>query len=86
MAKKVIRQRDASNGRPKITKKSLIPTQKKLLKHLPSFVILKNLIVDEDKCGNERHRYVMPKNQHNLKKRELNCKETGGHLGTDKTI
>ena len=30
--KEVIRQRDANNGRPKITRKGLISTQKKLMK------------------------------------------------------
>ena len=82
---KVIRQRDLSNGRPKITRKSLIPTQKKLLKDIPSFIILKNIIyfVDDDKFGNKRHPYVMPKNETNL---TIHCKETAGHLGTDKTI
>ena len=42
--------------------------------------------VDEDKFGNERHRYVMPKNEINLTMQELHCKETAGHLGMDKTI
>ena len=72
----------------KRTRKCLIQTQKKLLKYLPSFVILKDLIyfVDEHKFGNERHRYVMSKNGQKLTIQELYCKETAGHLGTDKTI
>ena len=51
--KEVIRQRDASNDRPKITRTGLIPTQKKLLKYLSSFIILKDLIyfVDEEKLS-----------------------------------
>ena len=86
--KEVIQQRETNNDRPKTKRKGLIPTQKKLLKYLPSFIILKDLIyfVDEDKFGNERHRYVMPKNETNLTMQELHCIETAGHLGTDKTI
>ena len=63
-------------------------TQKKLLKFLPGFRIMKYLIyfVDEDKFGNERHRYVILKNEINLKIQELICKETSRHLGMDKTI
>ena len=86
--KEVIHQRDANNGRPKIARKDLIPTQKKLLKFLPSFVILKDLIyfVDKDEFGIERHRYAMPKNEQKLTMQELHCKETAGHYGTDKAI
>ena len=86
--KEVIRQRNASDGRSKIVRKGLNVTQKKLLRYLPGFKIMKDLIyfVDEDKFGNERHRYVMPKNEINLTMQELHCKETAGHLGTDKTI
>ena len=68
----------------KINKKELDNNiQRKLLKYLPHLKIIKNLIflVDEDKYGNKRHRYVMPKNEI-----ELIMKETAGHLGTDKTI
>ena len=39
--KEVFRQRDASNGRPRITKKGLIPTQKKLMKYFLSFYNIK---------------------------------------------
>ena len=62
--------------------------QKKLLKYLPHFKIIKNLIylVDEDKHGYERNRYVMPRNEIELTMKELRCKETAKHLGTDKTI
>ena len=86
--KEVIHQRDANNGRAKIARKGLITSRKKLLKYLPSFVILKDLIyfVDEDKFKNERYRYVMLKNEQKLTMQELHCKETAGHLGTDKTI
>ena len=66
--KEVIHQRDANNGRPKIARKGVIPIQKKLLKYLPSFLILKDLIyfVAEDKFGNKRHGYAMPKNEQKL--------------------
>ena len=86
--KEIIRKRDLNNGRPMIVRKGLIPTQKKLLKYLTSFIILKDLIyfVDEDKFGNEKHRYAMPTNEINSTMQELHCKETAGHLGTDKTI
>ena len=40
MAERNYSQRNASNGRPKITKKGLISSQKKLLEYLPSFIIL----------------------------------------------
>ena len=55
--KEVIRQRNASDDRPKITRKVLNATQKKLLRYLMGFKILKDLIyfVDDDKFGNERH-------------------------------
>ena len=79
---------NVNKGRVNITRKGLIPEQKKLQKCLPNFIILKDLIyfVDEDKFGNERHQYVMPKNEHNLTMQELHCEETAGQLGTDKTI
>ena len=38
------------------------------------------------KFGNDTHRYVMTKNDHNLTMQELHCEETAGQLGTDKTI
>ena len=83
--KEVIRQRDASNGRPKITRKGLIPTQKKLLKYLASFIILKDLIyfVEEDKFGNERHRYVMPNNARTRLQRDS---RTFGYRQDDRKI
>ena len=74
--KEVIRQRNANDGRPKITRKGLIATQKKLLKYLSDFRKMKDLIyfVDEDKFGNERCRYVMPNNEINITMQELHCK------------
>ena len=86
--KEVIRQRNANNGKTKASRKGLNYTQKKLLKYISSFRIMKDLIylVDEDKFGNERYRYVMPKNETNLTMQEVHCKETAGHLDTDKTI
>ena len=86
--KEVIRQRNANDGRVKITRKGLNATQKKQLKYISNFKIIKDLIyfVDKSKFGNERHRYVMSKNEINLRMQELHCKETAGHLGTDKTI
>ena len=73
----------------KINKKELDNNiQRKLLKYLPHLKIIKNLIylVDEDKYGNKRHRYVMQKKEIELTMKELHCTETAGHLGTDKTI
>ena len=79
---------NVNNGRVNITRKGLIPAQNKLQQCLPNFIIPKDLIyfVDEDKVGNERHRYAMPKNEINSTMQELHCRETAGHLGTDKTI
>ena len=43
-------------------------------------------MVDEDKFGNKRNRYVIPRIEIELAIKELHCKETAGHLGTDKKI
>ena len=57
-------------------------------KQLPNLKIIKNLmyLVDEDKFGNKRNRYVIPRNEVELTIKELHCKETAGHLGTENTI
>ena len=62
--------------------------KRKLLKQLPNLQIIKDLIylVDEDKFKNKRYRYLMPRNEVELTIKELNCKETAGQLGIDKTI
>ena len=66
----------------------MISVQRKLTKHLPRFKIIKDLIyfIDKDKFGNEQKRYIIPKNEIKLTIQEMHCKETAGHLGTDKTI
>ena len=48
----------------------------------------KNLtyLVDENKFGNKRNRYVIPRSEVELTIKELHCKETAGHLGTDNMI
>ena len=63
-------------------------TQKKSLKQLPKSRIIKSLIylVDENKFGNKRNRYVILSNEVKSTIKELHCKETAVHLGTDKTI
>ena len=88
LLKEVIRLKDPNYSKPKVTRKGLNAILKKLLRYLPGLRIMKDLIyfVDEDKFGNERYRYVMPKNEINRTIQELHCKETAGHLGTDKTI
>ena len=78
----------SSGHKIRVPKKNLDTIQKKLLKQLPNWKIIKNLIclVDEEKFGNKRNRYVIPRNEVELTIKELHCKETAEHLGTDNTI
>ena len=87
--KELIIERDASNGQSSQPKRAnMKKIQRKLIKHLPSFKIIKDLIyfMDKDKLGNEQKRYVYPKGEIKSTIQEMHCKETAGHLGTDKTI
>ena len=71
-----------------MNKKDLNNIQKKMLKYLPNLKIIKDFIylVDEDKSGNKRRRFLIPRNEIEITMKELHCKETAGCLGTDKTI
>jgi len=42
--------------------------------------------MDKNKFGNDQKRYVIPKSEIKSTIQEMHCKETAGHLGTDKTI
>ena len=53
---------------------------------IKSFYFWLNHPVDKVKFGNEKKRYVMPKNEIKFTILELHCKETAGHLGTNKII
>ena len=80
-------QKSVAKNKIKINKRDLNNKQKQLLKYLPNLTIIKNLIylVDGDKFGNMRQRYLIPRNEIELTIKELYL-ETAGHLWTDKTI
>ena len=87
--KTMILELEASNGKINRPKKAdMISVQRKLMKLIFNFEIIKDLIyfIDKDEFGMERKRYVMPKNEIISTIQELQCKETAGHLGAEKTI